>query len=127
MILTGVSGTGKTQLALAVAKHFQPRTRQLKLEPLPAGAVGKRVIPSIAQHRRMVLPSAIAVGLQLGGMQGSGSALIDVEYPGGSIELTCYRDVRSAGSSVHHLSLKGDIAEWMKSIPVGDEIYFEIP
>lgn len=125
-ILTGVSGTGKTQLALAVAKHFQPRTRRVKLVPPPDGAVAKRVSPSIAQHRRMVLPTAIAIGLRLGGMQGTGSTTIDVEYPGGAMELSCYRDVRSTSSSVHHLSLKGEIAEWMKSLPIGDEIYFEL-
>jgi energy-coupling factor transporter ATP-binding protein EcfA2 len=126
VILTGVSGTGKTQLALAVAKHFQPRTKRVKVSPPPAGAATKRITPSVAQYHRMVLPSVIAMGLRLGGLQGTGTATIDVVYPGGTLELSCYRHVRSSSNSVHHLSVKGGLAKWIGSLSVGDEIYVEL-
>lgn len=126
VILTGVSGTGKTQLALAVAKHFQPRTKRVKVAPPPAGAATKRITPSMAQYHRMVLPSVIAMDLRLGGLQGTGSSTVEVDYPGGSQELSCYRHVRSSNNSVHHLSVKGGFAGWIQSLSIGDEIYLEL-
>ena len=53
VILTGVSGTGKTKLALAVAEHFRPTARTTQHSPRPAGAVAKRVAPSMLEYRRM--------------------------------------------------------------------------
>src|SRR5205807_7253785 len=85
-----------------------------------------RVVPSMVQHRRMVLPAAIAMELRLGGMVGTGSATVDVEFPDGAAELTCYRDVRWLHQSVHHLSLKGELGEWIRGLPLGSEIYLEL-
>ncbi len=125
VILTGVSGTGKTKLALAVAEHFRPTARTTQYSPRPAGAVAKRVAPSMLEYRRMVLPSSIAMGLRLAGLQGTGSAPIDVEYPEGHIEVGCYRDVRSMSNSVHQIALKGGLADWVKSVGIDKEFYIE--
>lgn len=126
VILTGVSGTGKTQLALAVAKHFQPKTRRTKHVPPPDGAVAKRVSPYMGKSRSLVLPIAVGAELRLGGMQGTGSTSIDVEYPGGDAELSLYREVRTTANSVYYLSLKGEVGEWMRSLAIGSEIFFEV-
>lgn len=126
VILTGVSGTGKTQLALALARHFQPRTKRIKHIAAPADAVVKRVSPYMAKGRSMILPVAIGTDLRLGGMEGTGSTTIEVEFPLGTAELACYREVRSLASSVYHLSLKADVAEWVKSLPMGSEIFLEV-
>lgn len=126
VILTGVSGTGKTQLALAVARHFQPRTKRIKQVAPPTDAIMKRVSPYMHKGRSVILPIPIGAALRLNDIQGTGSGLIEVEYPGGTMDLSCYREVRSTASSVYHLSLRAEIAEWMKSQPAGSEIFFEV-
>lgn len=124
VILTGVSGTGKTQLALAVAKHFQPRSRRIKYEEPPADATLLRVKPYMAKYRRFVVPAAIASGLSLGGLSGSGTASIEVEYPGGKSLLSCHREVRSSANSVHYLNFKPEFTEWFKAHLAADDEFF---
>jgi|GEM_PF-1272358 len=127
VILSGVSGTGKTQLALAVAKHFQPRIKRTTREAAPANATTIRVQPSMLKYRRFVIPASLAAGLSLGGMTSTGTGSVEVEYPNGCAILSCYRYNRSSTASVHQLLLKQEFADWFReNLAPGDEFFLEL-
>lgn len=125
VIFTGISGTGKTKLAIALAKQFPlERTDRVAASSSP-GAIEKKVRPSAHKYRRTVIPSAIAHSLRLEGVVGSGSALVDVECPSGVVACSCYRNNRE-GAPVHHLALQGPVGDWLQSLPVGDSYLVEV-
>lgn len=126
VILTGVSGTGKTQLSLAVAKSLVRPIDKVTIVAPPSDAATVRVSPYMSKYGRLVVPKAVAPGLQYGGAVGGASAPVDVEYPGGQVELQCRRELRG-GHTVDFLFFKGEFRTWFKTtFQIGDEIVLEV-
>jgi len=82
VILTGISGTGKTQLALAVAEAFRSRVRVTRAARVPEGVLDIEVKPYMVNHKLMVLPVQFAANLLLPALDTkTGSGQITVHYP----------------------------------------------
>lgn len=126
VILTGVSGTGKTQLALAVAQQFQPRVLRRAQESTPDDATRVRVSKYMLKFRRIVVPADFAADLKLGGQGGNVTVPVDVEYPGGTATVTVHREVRTEANSVHYLYFKRELGGWfLKALQLGDVFFLE--
>ena len=92
VILTGISGTGKTQLALAVAQHLNPTTNVALQTPSDARAM--EVFPYIVHDHRLVLPAAFVATLLLPPIDpviNKGS--VEMWYPDGHATLTLSKDL----------------------------------
>ena len=63
-ILTGISGTGKTRLAIVLAQQFQP-ARHRKIATSPDDAFDMEVMPSQIKYSRIMLPALIKANLSL--------------------------------------------------------------
>jgi hypothetical protein len=105
-ILTGISGTGKTQIALGIAERY-PLVRQLKPTPteLVEGAVEMKVQPYMRKHRRFRLPMELAAQLPQFS-QGQGSVKLRVVCPDGEVLATAY-----SGSGLQ-VGWKGVLGQW---------------
>ena len=60
MILTGISGTGKTQLAIKVADFFRRPVRVRRPKAIPDGALEMTVKPYMLKHARLIVPQKMA-------------------------------------------------------------------
>jgi 5-methylcytosine-specific restriction enzyme B len=114
VILTGLSGTGKTQLALAIARAFQPRIRLAALTHVPAEAVVRRVVPYMLTLHKMTLPASIRDDLLMidpsnERKDSRRDSRIEVSYPGGHAHLTLGR---YTNSSVFVLFFSGAFRAW---------------
>ncbi len=110
VILTGISGTGKTQMALAIAKYFQPRVRLPEVVHVPADAVELQVAAYMLRYHRTVLPVTFVADLALPTLNSAtNSGQIMVQYPAGSALLTIRKD---PDRNVTHLLFKGDFRAW---------------
>lgn len=89
VILTGISGTGKTRIAQVLAQHFSARKRvEAPEEPGDQGAL-VTVMPYMRKYHRMILPQSLAAQVPtLPTEQGSGT--LKATWPGGSIDLSVY-------------------------------------
>lgn len=121
-IITGISGTGKTQLALAVARYFQPRVRVAKTVGIPDGAREVTVAPYMIKYNRIVLPSAFVGILSLPTPEPeTNKSSIEVVYPEGRTRLSLGR---SGDRDVIMLLFRGDFRSWFgRTLTVGDKIY----
>lgn len=109
VIFTGISGTGKTRLAQAVARAFQPRVRVAKAAIVPDGALDVEVKPYMTKYHRMVLPVDFADGMILPPVDPATSGgQIAVSYPGGQVQLSFRRDQRN----VTEVYFKGAFRAW---------------
>ena len=63
-ILTGISGTGKTKIAKAVAQCFQPAGKTAVRE-IPDDAVGIDVMPYMFKYPRILIPVVVTTNLNL--------------------------------------------------------------
>ena len=122
-ILTGISGTGKTRIAKAVAQHFEP-VLQRKVARIPDDAVGVEVKPSYIKFSRFVLPVAISAHLNIATSVDPGSGPdISVRYPGGHTRLRTYL----AAGKHPILHFKGDSRKWFQStFKVGDQFWLRV-
>ncbi len=105
-ILTGISGTGKTQIALGIAERY-PLVRQ-RVPPaagLPDGAVEMTMRPYMRKHRRFNLPSEL-VGLLPGLSAQQGSVKLRVTCPDGEVLATAY-----SGTGLQ-VGWKGAVGKW---------------
>jgi len=121
VILTGISGTGKTQMAMAVAAHFHPDvTSDVPLEP-PPGAVLVRVAPSMLRYFNVTVPVALSREMRWPPVDpATNSGRIDVETPIGRLPLAFWKDA-TRNSTV--LTLSGRARAWFtEKCQVGDHL-----
>ncbi|MYC89325.1 MAG: hypothetical protein F4X22_13975 [Gemmatimonadales bacterium] len=129
-ILTGISGTGKTQIAMAVARSFPATIRDQPAEELdassaPDDAVRMTARPFHFKWRQIVLPVRFAAEVEsfLAPTAGSASRMIQVEYPGGLTKLRFYRE---PNRNVTWLLFAGahDFRDWyLENVQPGDQFY----
>jgi ABC-type nitrate/sulfonate/bicarbonate transport system ATPase subunit len=87
VILSGLSGTGTTQMAIAVAKFFEPRTSVSQVLNISEGAEIVQLRAFMFQQDRLTLPATIKAQMKLPapdrGTKGGGQ--LNVSYPGGPL------------------------------------------
>ena len=125
-ILTGISGTGKTKIAMTVARHFRPMPKRTvaKKDNVPDDAVGIEVKPYQLKYSRLVVPRELGTNLDLLGPE---APLVDrqirVTYPEGETMLRYYRGRDGATD----LGFRGDLRKWFKStFKVGDHFWLRV-
>jgi len=122
-ILTGISGTGKTRIAKAVAQHFG--TVQTRSVPTPQDdAVFREVKPADIKFAKFVVPKAISEHLDIATLPNPGPGpTVGVRYPNGAARLRTYL----ADGKYAVLHLKGDIREWFQStLKVGNQFWLRV-
>jgi hypothetical protein len=124
VILTGISGTGKTQLAMQVARHFAETIATTKPVSIPAGATVVRVQPYMRKYHRMYLPASLVSVLQLpqvDPLQNSGS--IRAEFPGGKATLGFWRQ---PSSTLLNINFREPFRTWFEAeCSEGDEVIID--
>ena len=120
-ILTGISGTGKTRIAKAVAQQFELRRPVARI---PDDAVIREVRPAHVKFARFVLPVAISNELNIETKPNPGTGpTLGVRYPGGHARL---RTFLAAGKNPI-LHFKGDSRKWLQStFEVGDQFWLRV-
>lgn len=89
VILTGISGTGKTRIAQVFADRFSVRRRvEAPADPGDQAAL-LTVMPYMRKYRRMILPQSLSAQMA-GLLSQGGSTTIKARWPGGEIALTVY-------------------------------------
>ncbi len=124
VILTGISGTGKTQLAISVAKHFQARVRLPEAVHVPVDAIEIQVAPYMLRYHRTVLPVTFVADLTLPPFEvATNSGQILVQYPAGNSLLTIRKD---PDRNVTHLLFKADFRAWFDAhLAIGDHFLLQ--
>lgn len=108
VILTGISGTGKTRIAQVLAERFSTRrTVHAPAEPGDLGAV-ITVMPYMLKYSRMVLPQALAVQVP-GLLDNEGSGTLRAKWPGGELELSVWK-----GTALT-VMFRGELRKWFES------------
>ncbi len=106
VILTGISGTGKTRLAMAVAEFFRPTVKIKRAADIPVGSLQVEVFPYMLKYRKLTLP--VELGFQLLA-EAPGFPNVTVRYPDGKASLRCWKD---PNRNVTELNLSGSFREW---------------
>ena len=82
VILSGLSGTGKTQLAITISKYFTPKVTTSEVASIPEGSELVELRPYMFQHDRLTLPVTIRAQLKLPppdpGTKGGGQLAISI-------------------------------------------------
>ncbi|MDE2980819.1 MAG: hypothetical protein OXU74_06455 [Gemmatimonadota bacterium] len=122
-ILTGISGTGKTKIAKAVAQHVGPVLKRSVARP-PDDAVGIDVRPYTIRFSRLRLPVAISNHLTIDTTADPGKGpRIWVRYPNGRIRLSAFL----AQGRHPMLYFKGDFREWFHAnLKEGDQFWLRV-
>ena len=122
-ILTGISGTGKTKIARALAQHFGPVLKRSVARP-PDDAVGIDVKPYTERFSRLLLPVAISNHLTIDTTTDPGRGpRIWVRYPSGRIRLSSYL----AQGRHPMLYFRGDFREWFHAnLKEGDQFWLRV-
>jgi 5-methylcytosine-specific restriction enzyme MrcB-like protein len=124
VILCGLSGTGKTKLAITIAQHFEARVESPEIIEIPEGAVVVEAQPYMFEHNQITVPKALLAQMRLApareGTKGGGH--LNVSYPQGREVLSFWRDPDLSNNS---LFLKGPFREWFKAtVKSGDSLLF---
>ena len=118
VILTGISGTGKTKIAVAVAQHFQQT---------PYDAVEIEVTHSQIEYSRIVLPIAIESHPSISTTVDRGAdRAMRVKYPAGHATLSYYWGDKKNKKS-RRLLFKEDFKQWFQStFSEGDRFWLRV-
>jgi hypothetical protein len=123
VIFTGISGTGKTQLALAVARLLGTGTRHQEVTQVPDGAFEFTVQPYMLKHRRLVVTRALLSAIGMPDSFWAGGGEIDAEWPTGCRRLS----VTPAGKNSIQLLFSGAFRVWFESqFSVNDAFFIEL-
>jgi len=119
VILTGISGTGKTKLAQVVAEHYRHVDTVTEPNQLPEDATVLTVKPYMLKHATMVIPVTITGGMRLPPLDpATNGGRLRARYPGGAQDLAVWRD---PNSNVTMLSQRSDFRLWFAAtFRVGD-------
>jgi hypothetical protein len=127
VIFTGISGTGKTRLAMAVANHFgrtidDESTALQASEPPQTGEFLRLVKPYMLDTNTIVLPRRLTAQIDFPpAEEGKLGAPIDVLYPGGKTHL---RYTRESTQNQIYLTFKDDFKDWFRrTFKVGDPLF----
>ena len=122
-ILTGISGTGKTKIAKAVALHFE-HSQQGRVATIPDDADGIKAVPSMFKYSMMIIRVAMVDNLNLLGPDAPlAERKILVRYPVGQAKLTYSRNHLGATS----LIFRGDFKKWFQStFKVGNQFWVRV-
>lgn len=122
-ILTGISGTGKTQIAKAVAEHYGSE-RQVVVGKIPEDAFGIEVNPYQFTYSRTIIPVAVVANLDLLGPDAPLSERkIRVRYPAGQATVS-YNQNRHGATT---LLFRGEFKEWFRSnVMEGNRIWLRV-
>ncbi len=111
-ILSGVSGTGKTRLAMAIAEHFPAMLKERVAQSLPPDTIQLKVEPYMLKYQRFIVPVALAPRVKTG----DDDRLL-VRFPKGEEMLLC----KAYETKALQLLLKGTAGAWFtKTFKVGD-------
>jgi 5-methylcytosine-specific restriction enzyme B len=117
VILSGVSGTGKTRLAIEVARMLQPTVTRRVPIAAPAGAIAIEIQPYMNKYHRMVVPVDLMAELDLP-VREEGSIDVLVDTPVGSELQRLYR---SKTRDVSILLFRGGVRRWFEqTVKAGD-------
>ena len=132
-ILTGISGTGKTRIAMAVARSFPATIRDRRWvesddAAAPEDAVRMTARPFHFKHRQIILPVSFVARVDafLTPEPGSNSGMIAVTYPDGRTKL---RFNREPNRNVTWLLFAGahDFRDWyLANLEAGDQYYISL-
>jgi energy-coupling factor transporter ATP-binding protein EcfA2 len=123
VILSGISGTGKTKLAIAMAQALGTSPRAVTVRSAPEGAFEFTTRPSNLRYSRLMVPTRMLSAMRLPdeAAQG-GSGLIEVEWPEGRQQLR----ISTAGPA-RALLFRGAFKEWFKrELKIGDPYFVQI-
>ena len=110
VILTGISGTGKTRIAQAIASQFPLLGRVAVPQNLDERTMVMTVSPDANKRARIVLPAALA--LQMPAIvQQQGAGTIKVRWPTGEAEIATYKRHSDRPSGLV-VVFSGDLAQW---------------
>ncbi|MBE7452140.1 MAG: EVE domain-containing protein [Kofleriaceae bacterium] len=117
VILTGISGTGKTQLALGVAKHFRPRLVKRVAAEVPEGVITIRVAPHMLKYRRFVMPVTLKEELF------SEGKISELELRAGHQSWTCHVS-QTHEDRVAMVHFRKELFQWFQAtFAVGDLLH----
>ena len=123
VILTGISGTGKTKLAMAVAEQF-PAVRKARSGTEATDAAARITVkPYMRKYSRFVIPAAVAKLAPWDLTEGSRSmGRFLVDYDGTRVEQSFYR---APHRNVTIALFSGEVREWfLETFP--EEAQFDI-
>ena len=121
-ILTGISGTGKTQIAREVARHFRPVIESRLATPKDATEVS--VVATNVKHAVIQLPVAFGSNLRLPPLKpDSDRGRIRVSYPEGDTTLS-FRQPKPGYVRLHP---RGTFGEWFRAnLKPGDKYWIRV-
>lgn len=119
VIFTGISGTGKTRLALEVAKHFSGGAIE-RIDTEPEDSWDVEVRPYMLKHRRIVVPSDLAMQF-LAEVEPSKNGRLTVRVGASNAELDSQAYHTRPPTNLLQLLFSGEVRQWFQSnFEVGD-------
>ena len=131
-ILTGISGTGKTQIAMAVARSFGATIRDRHAVESDGAAARADEIEMTARpyhfdYRQIVLPTAFVARIEpfLIPEPGTNGGMIGISYPGGRTKLRFWRDPNPARNVTWLMfAAAHDFRDWYQANLQPDDRYY---
>ena len=124
VILTGISGTGKTKMAMAVADSYRMTREQRTVVDAPEGAFAWTVNPSALTYGTMIVPAVVARRLQLPALDERNGAKVPVRF---ADQAALQRIWRSPNDGTVALTHSGPMRAWFRStLKSGDVLYVDV-